>query len=239
MATSRYSLDTGEGTFLYLPGSRAKPSGRRLVLFAHGYNGSAAGAPYETFFRVPADVLGLPCLAVDAGGLATWGNDAAVNAIAAAWSWAKTNLDIKTDKFVLTGGSMGFATAFNYASRNPTQVKALVGAIPVTSLLDIHDNNIAGYAASIEAAHGGATAWNAAKATRDPTTAAASVAAIPQRLYNAVADPVCRPTAIDAYVTAVGVNASKITHDPQGVNSGHATNNLDVADLAAFLAPYV
>lgn len=211
------------------------PTGRRLAILSHGHG--AAGELWFTNTMLSRLVAmlherGFCVLAADMGGPAVWGNDTARGALANWWAYAKALLGVKTDKLVGIGWSMGNIAQATWAADNPSQVAALVGLTPVANLKDIRDANRNGYAASINAAYGGAAAFDAARATRDPAARAPELAGLPMKVYRASDDPICTPATVDAYAATTGaatVNLGAV---------GHNINTVDFADVANFLAPY-
>lgn len=158
----------------------------------------------------------------DAGGGVTFGNDTALNAIAAAQTHAKASHGAKTGKIALHGTSMGAANALGYTRANPSNVACVVGTIPAIDIEDIRANNRGGYQATIHTAYGSNALWQAARPTHNPVEFASEISAIPVLLFCSSNDPICIRARADAFATAHGnttiVDLGAVSHDAQTVN---------------------
>jgi hypothetical protein len=184
----------------------------------------------------PSLAESVPVISAAFGGGNQWGNDTSQTRIGQLWTYVKSQLGTKTDKFVGIGVSKGMTALLNYTRANPGNVAALLGIVPAVNVSDIHDNNRGGNQASIDTAYG--AAWAANAATHDPalnTTTHASQA-IPMKLIYGDSDTVVIPSTVTAFASAVGATA---------VSKG-ATDHLTTApaidsyvDVWKFIAPYV
>lgn len=162
-------------------------------------------------------------------GSGLYGNDTVLARIEAAWTWAKANVAVKQDKFIIDAGSRGTVDAINYAQRNPSKVIALVAGIPVCDAEDVRANNRSNQQAAIEAAYTNNAGWQAARASRNPVEIAASYGAtgIPSRFYVSSNDNVALPQYADQFVASAS-NVSKVDIGAQG----HSTNGLNPNDVS-------
>lgn len=163
--------------------------------------------------------LNVPVISAAFGGADQWGNDTAQTRIGQAWTFVKSALGTKTDKFVGIGVSKGATALLNYTRANPTNVAALLLIVPAVNLTDIHDNNRSGNAANIEAAYGGAAAWTTAAAAHDPAlnTATHASQAIPTFIIYGDADTTILPSSVTSFASAVGASTQLVT------GGGHLT----------------
>jgi pimeloyl-ACP methyl ester carboxylesterase len=204
-----------------------KPDGSRPgCVYCHSLGAKAMSALDPTLAQPMAWAIanaGLPLLATDLGGTATWGNDTAQ----ARASDAKTALQgavggAKAGKVAAIGVSMGGLSSLNWIRANPALVSALALVCPVVDLGYEHDNNVNGYAASIEAAYGGAAGYAAAVAAHDPTQNAAAIAAlgIPIQMWRASNDAIAVTARQDAFAQAAGIPVVDLGAIGHTVNAG-------------------
>lgn len=199
----------GEGrTFYSPPGIQIGTSGTRVVLGFHGFTG---GYRDPANFETPEGYLSMAasegrlCCTADWGG-DTWGNDATVGSgglVDQALALCGA-MGAKVDGGIwLYAGSMGAATATNWATRNKSKVAAMALIQPAVNLVKIHDV-VAGGAASIEAAYGGLAGWNAAKATHDPMQFASGMTGVPTKVWYSTGDATIDPVDPPAYASLAG-----------------------------------
>lgn len=178
---------------------------------------------------------GFPCIAADfgstSGGL--WGNDTVLTRMTQAWTFLKTRLNVQPDRVLLSAGSGGGLNMLNWMRANPGSVAAAEAVIPAIGLRDIHDNNRDNRTAEIESVYGGAAAYNAAAAQKDPSNNVASVPSVPLRFWYSTSDPICIPSITEAFVAA-HPTAELISMGAVG----HAVANVPPGAAAEFLAPY-
>lgn len=191
--------------------------------------------------RVVPDMLtngsahgGLFCAGTILGGGATWGNDASINAITDLVSDLNVRYGTRTDKVALYGESMGALTMLNWAWRNPSKVAYIAMTIPALNLTDIHDDNLFGFGASIEAAYGGLAGYNAARATHDPMLNLNLITPFGDRigLWAGVADALCDITFARTLATTTGAH---LFEEP----GGHQFDLWDVQVVADWFLPKV
>jgi pimeloyl-ACP methyl ester carboxylesterase len=241
MLTSRSvgAFRTGEVSVLAL-GRCARPDNSRYgAIFCPGYQGNA-DVYYQPVYNGPVHALaesGTPCLMADHGGNSTWGNDTAMAAMDAAYTYLTTTGGAKPGKVFLSGGSMGTLTMLNWAKRNPTKVAGIACALPAVSLTDLHDNRYVDapgttnpVRALVETAYGGATAYAAAVGTHDPNLTPGAFTGIPMKLYYSTDDPVALPSIALAFAAAVGSSCKVASLGARG----HNADNLDPVDIAEF-----
>lgn len=200
----------------------------RLVIQCHGRDATALeglDAVYGAAARGLAD-LGYPVLSIDAGGKRTWGNDASINAVVNAVAWARANRFAvsATKDPIIIGVSMGGATALNYArAHDAAAVVSLIGAVDVD---DLHDRNYNGFAAEIEAAWGGAAAYEAAKLTHNPIDNLAQFdGSVPTCFWYSDTDPVTPLAKVQQAAELAGGNLFSMGA------IGHSVAGLDVRTL--------
>lgn len=219
----------------------------RLVLRQHGAGssyreGMVLASRYSLLTRALTDA-GLAVLFVDASDLASggWGNAAAVARLDSAWTWAKANLPIKTDKCVILGQSAGNVWGLNWARANSSQVAAIASYIGVMDLQDVRDNNRSNLASGIDLAHSGVSGTPPPDySTISPVNYAADLAAIPQRHYYSTDDTVSLPSTLDAYLAAGGLSSeSKVAFGTVGhsIGSGLGSTTLRT-ESAAWLSTF-
>lgn len=202
--------------------------GKRAVVYCHGANRTAkdgvggSGVGYADIPRYLGEDL--PVIYADLGGLYTWGNGTARGKLDAVRTWM-TSVGALTDQIILVGASMGAALACNWARVNPTLVKALALFIPAVDVEDIRANNRSGLQAGIETAWTDNTAWQAARATNNPVEYAASLSAIPSRVWYSTDDPICLPAKAQAFAAAAGSTLTSLGA------VGHDVTGLDITDI--------
>lgn len=232
--SARQDIITSGERHVYIP---AKTAGtKRLVVFLHGVGQSALDATWYAhramrLFKAINDA-DLPQLIIDGDDESGWGNDASVTRLAAAWTWAKANLPVKTDKLCLVGSSMGATWGLNYAKANPTQVAGFAGIIPCLDLQYIVDNNPSSLAAGVTTAYG--TINDAVYAAHSPVRFGSSVTAVPQKLWYSDTDTVTPNASTNTYATASGAalaSLGSIGHSLGSAPLGSVPNS----DIAAWL----
>jgi dienelactone hydrolase len=208
------------------------------VIYVHGAEGTGAGGLAWTAFPgrwATLNAVARHCtvLSSDLGGNATWGNDAVISAISAAWTYLKTLPGVSQDKVSLLCQSMGGTAAIAWAAANPTQVDRVAMMIPVINLLDVR--NSSAYQSAIDAAYGGAYSEATYGAAHNPLTIAAAgkLSGIPIQLWYGATDTLCKPEYALQFAAAAG------SCQLRKMNGGHAEEtvyNMDSEAIAAFLA---
>lgn len=199
----------GETTIAFLDRFHKPSTGaRRGVLVPHGAGGAAVDFLPATYRR-PLDALaraGYPCLAIDAGGTLTFGNDTAITATQTdVGVLTGATVGAKADKVFVYGGSMGALVALNWARQHASLVGALALTIPALDLDDIYQNDKGSYRAAIGTAYG-VTYPTAIPnlATHSPVAYPADVT-FPVKIWSSSNDPVASNTAAcQTWATAVG-----------------------------------
>lgn len=213
-------VHTGEADLTIIPSTWA--GGGPVVLVCHGAGGSPA-----TYFlsaaRRDLDLLadtGCCVVVAELGGTSTWANDTVLSRITEARTYAGETWGADVDRTVLIGDSMGAMSALIWAVNNPGLWACVAGRIPVVAADALHDRQPTGLGLLIDAAYGGAAAWETAKADRDPSAAgpAAAIAAVADRvrLWYSTNDPIVLPSDITTFTAATGVQArplGDIGHD--------------------------
>jgi hypothetical protein len=227
---------TGERHIAAFPAQWNRSGTRRLVIECRGGSNSTVSSNQPFFVHwATAGLVALCCdLGSPNGASGLYGNDTVLARIASAWTWAKANLPVKTDKFVLSGGSRGSADAINYLVRNASQVIACVLGIPPVNLEDVRANNRSSQQAVIEAAYTNNAGWQAARPTRNPWEMGASVAAtgVPLHVWSSTDDPISLPTYTTDFVAATGA-----THHSMGA-VGHSVPASVWPEMDAYASQY-
>lgn len=212
----------------------------RPVLYCHE-NGGGAGsiAAQAAYWEVIPDRLRTVLAAHDLGSATNWGNDAALTAltafkatVAGAGYWSQA----RDSKVVLFGGSMGTVTALNWARANPTLVAAIVIGLPVVDAEDVRANNRGALQAPIEAAYTNNAGWQSARATHNPIEYAASLSAIPMKLWYASDDTIALPANVLSFQALVGASCEVQSMGAVGHTFAYA---MLAEEIAAYLAAYV
>ena len=229
----------GERHLLAVPTQWDRTSERWLVIRTRG--GSASTVFTDEEFLHHWASAGYPVLSCDLGSpngaAGLYGGDTVVataGRIKEAWAWAKANVAIFDDKFILDGGSRGGVDALNYLIRHPADVLACTLSIPVCDAEDVRANDRSGQQAAIEAAYGGNAGWQAARPTRNPVEIADDVAASGVRLkvWSSTNDPVCLPAFTAAFVAASGCE-----HQSLGA-VGHSQAGQDFTQMHEFVGRF-
>lgn len=205
---------------------------RMGVLYCHGAGtlgadqGSAADG-LKAVLAALAERWPLGC--ADLGGAFTWGNATARTAVGTEKT-AIQSAGAASGKVALVGGSMGAATALNFARANPTLVASVSLILPAVDLNDIHDNNRGGYAASINAAVGGDPS---AVANSSPAGADWTGVSIPMKAWYASDDAIVIASTVTTFMTArsgTAVNVGALGHTDAAIA---AVPPSDVVDFIA------
>jgi pimeloyl-ACP methyl ester carboxylesterase len=196
------------------------------VIMCHGYNVLADAFVDTTGAALPAEWhtargIGLANgfgLAIDAGGLSTWGIDAVVapgGAIDDAIAYAAAQYGTRTDKVALYGTSMGAANVLGWAWRNPGKVHALVTTIGLLGLDSLRIRNVLGLGDVMVAVYGGLAAFQAAVPTHDPLANLANLAPLGDRmhLFYSPTDLITPGSEVDQFVAATGCAATNVGND--------------------------
>lgn len=176
MTFGQYAIgkyQTGEGQ-LRLSAQDAKFDGTEHgILVMHGHGGDATQFDMLTSYQgahteALADA-GFIVLSIDAGGPATWGNDAAMTAGLNAYNWLVGAGKAKAGKVGVMGWSMGGLNSLNWIKRNASKVAGAWEWCPATDLDYFHGTSgytpaydhtgnmfFGNWASEIDGAYGGA-----------------------------------------------------------------------------------
>lgn len=240
--TTQYTVGgaaVGEQQTLLRP--RRNWQGRRAVVWCHGANRSGIDGVSTGYADVPRAIAeDFPVLYSDLGGLYTWGNDLSQTRINDARTWMAAQ-GAFTDKVILAAGSMGAAAACNFARTYPGFVHGLALFIPAVDVEAIRAGNRLGTAASIEAAYTNLAGWTAARPTHNPIEyAATALSTFPIRIWYSSDDPVCLPSEVEAFATAVGAELTSVGasgHDVAGIDLIQVRDWIKRLDRGAELYP--
>lgn len=230
----QYAVGSGEAHALFLRRHRPLAVGRGVV-WCHEHGATADFLRAEPQFGATAFAdAGIPVIACDLGGAATWGNDTAQSRIQSAWDYLVAQSGCASDKVLLYSRSMGTFEAWLWALANPTKVAAIASSLLAVDLIGIHDGDLGGFATEIETAYGGSSGWNAAKAAHDPYSLRASYAGLfPSAIWYSTDDPLALPARATTFGAAVGATM----HSLGAV--AHTDANLDPLEPYDFLRAYV
>lgn len=151
----RYSAET---SVLMTP-RRVDPT-RCAIIYAHGANGNAANVVDGTSQKAITATMaaaahaGFVVLSGDWGGPQTYGNDAEMAEMDAGWEWLRTTGLCRSDKVILTGGSMGFLSIARWAADNEIEVAGMNGWIPAIDIDALRNTDALGMRDLINAAWG-------------------------------------------------------------------------------------
>lgn len=257
------AYQAGEQGIILVPKKLPAAGTKRGVIVAHGYLGDATlaygtanlatyGGPAVTAASGGPETVGL---AIDAGGAATWGNNASITAVGNAWTWlkAQTALGVKTDKVLLIGGSMGALPVLNWARQNLAQVAAIALIIPVLDLQDCHDNaagrsqngvnvgaTLPNLRTDIEASAGGVGNLTPTYySTHSPAVFAAQLAGIPIQIWESANDINTNANGITTAAAFAAAAGGTLVNQGVQPGTGHSPGSLTAEQVAAFLATYV
>lgn len=226
------------------------PNAKTGVAFAHGFLGNA-DYPTEWFDTTPPDfdndvkakelaqriaMQQIPAIATDLGA-STWGNDTVIASYGSTVTFLNSRTGARTDRVMLLGMSMGALTVLNWAVANISKVAAIGLLLPCVDLADIHDNNRGGFQAAVEGAYGGLSGYTAAEPTHNPANFTATLSSVPIRIWYSTDDPICVPSVVTAFGSAVGATMTSlgaVSHSWQSL----ALANFDAQDAAEWFAQY-
>lgn len=221
-----------------------------IALPGHGNNGWGYLPPALgfDFARLFAN-LGIAFMAIDAGGIATWGGPPAQTAIANAVTRALALFG--GAKVGILGYSMGGLGALNYVKRNPANVAGTYLIDPVTDLEWVHKTAgyvpgydtapaaavNAGWPGEAETAYGtNAAGWAAAAAGWSPQAFAGNLASIPLRIAHATDDTTVPANASAALIAAIGSKSAVLRPPPLTGDHTGVWANLPPGDVVGFFA---
>lgn len=234
---------TGENHLLIVPTQWNRTTPLPVVIRTRG--GAASTVFTDQNFCdhwTKAGYVVLTCDLGSSGGAGgKYGNDTVVGSLAnngrieKAWAWAKTNVAVLTDQFILDGGSRGAVDALNYLIRHPANVACCTLTIPLLDVEDIRANNRANQQAVIEAAYTNNAGWQTARPSRNPVEIADDVVAsgVPLKLWTSSNDDICLPAFADAFAAAAGCERTNFGA------AGHTVNGLDFTQLHDFAEAFV
>lgn len=202
------------------------------VLACHGWE--VGPAPYAHWtspdasfaFRKLAN-LGFVCASADFGGGSNWGNDEGHLSIPEALTFLNGKFGTSTTSYAMVMFSMGNLYGLNRIWRFPAQLKVGAMVIPAVNLQNIHDRNVLGMEASIDAAYTNHAGYLAGLATHSPALNASLVAPVGSKIkcWRSSDDNVTFAAEVDAFCTAAG-----ITRVDLGA-VGHSTTGMNMMDL--------
>lgn len=238
VATSYGTKGTERG--LVMTGTRWPGDGTRTaVLWAHGHAGTGVGemtSPDNGRVLRKLGDGGLAVVSSDYGGGTTWGDDAAQTKLSDAYSFATTTLGAKSGKVLLGGWSMGVLAVLNWARANPSKVAAIACVLPAVDLVDLHDNNRAGFKAEIESTYGlgsvPSVAGNATIAAHDPAQNTGAYIGVPIKLWYSSDDSVVIPSVVTTFASNTGAQTQSLGA------VGHTLTSVDENQVLAFLGQY-
>lgn len=206
----------------YMPGSD-----RRLVVYCHGRGVVATEALDATYGQTARALAeeGYAVLSIDAAGATAWANSTSQSRLTSGIAWGRTGpLGASASKPpLLVGTSMGGMTALKYARTDPTAVAGVISLIGALDPDYIHDNNVSGLAAEMEAAYGSLAAYDAALPTTSAVQFAADLAGIPTLLVTSTSDTVTPNTAVTTVAAAAGsdtISLGPVGHTLTGLDTG-------------------
>lgn len=208
---------TGENGVAWVP--RTGGRGRPGILVCHGADNTAQSSWASTVNwrsnRICQSLAtrGFVLLASDFGGPNTFGNDLSMTRMSAARTWL-TAQGCAPDEVMLLGASMGGLMALNYASRNPTAVKAVVGIEPLINLDEIRNGDTLGLRDEID------TAWGVTYPAALPARASIHQSAnyqplidykIPVQLHYSTGDVTVSASSITTFGASVGAELHRVS----------------------------
>lgn len=236
-AATRFGISGPTFGETYVAGApRVREPERRAVLCLRGASNTAIQS-FEDVRRLAEH--GYPAIAGDfgwttSGNGSLWGNSTMVARMKAAWDWMIANYGARQDQVLIAGYSAGFVAAYNFARTYPGKVAAMAANVPGVNLRDLHDRNVLGLAANMEAAYGGTlTSFNDAMPVSNPAENLSELEGIPIKAWYSTNDTICLPAdtlALDAGVVSASVESVGAR--------GHTGGPFGVEDHAEFLADY-
>lgn len=240
ITTASVSLITSGEMQILIDPSSDQDLKRYPILYTHGAGSNADALNNYGRSGIRMNYVadsGVYGISADFGGPQTWGNDAAINSMSAAYNYAMARGKSKSGKVALCGGSMGGLNALVWAARNPEKVSCISVYIPVIDLVGIWENNISGFRSLIDNAYGG---WNtgAMAATNDPLTMAKNghFKNIPILINYGSTDEICLPEKTETFAAYVGSNVTM-----NKLVGGHAEsteNQIDRISESEFILRY-
>jgi pimeloyl-ACP methyl ester carboxylesterase len=212
---------------------------RRGLIFCHGAGASAdSGMAVGVSNKLPAlAAAGYPIAICDLGAAAysgqAWANADSMSAMDAAWTFLKSQMNVKTDKVYLWGDSMGTCTSMAWTRVNLATVAALGVTVPVLDPNDIYQNNKGtGLRAGMQ------TAWGVTYPTPLPSVATwapvsmggSDLAGLQIKLWTSTDDPVASNTAAASLWGGCGAT---VTIQDFGAH-GHNASFVDPLQMVQF-----
>jgi hypothetical protein len=206
------------------------------IIYLHGGTGYLGG--YGTFgIMDPVNTFGefnlitalskhWPIMVSDLGGIQTWGNATAMNAIAAART-ALIAAGAKNGPMGLVGASMGHDNAIQYANAHLANVACIAGIIGLCDVGNLYSTNALAQAASIAAAWG-VTYPAALPAGAEIKGLAAGLRGLPWQMWCSDGDTVIPIATVQAFGAAIGGPVHITNHGDHGEASIDATPTDDL-----------
>lgn len=221
-----------EAHYFMTPKGQKRDGSLTGVLLCHGHNDTAL-IPTATndWLKIPRRLVeaGLPVMAADLGGIATWGNDTAQTRVATAFSFMQTSLGVRSDRLLLLGMSMGHQLAANFALNNLAVVKAIGGVFPVVNLPNMRGS----YGTEIDTAYTDNAGYTAALPTHNPDQYAASLST-PSYLLYSTGDTVVLPADVVSYEAALP-SGQLATIASAGAHATATITDAEITGLVNFL----
>lgn len=248
--TGQYCTRNGETAWIFVPHSWKRDQSRRGIIACHGALQNASGGSGQSGqlagqIMAMAAATGCVCVFPDLAGTpgtnAAWGNDSSLTTLASHWATLKSEFNVKPDKMILSGVSMGGATALlallnpsSLANLGAANIAALELEVPAVNISDIHDNNRLAQQAPIDTAY--AANWAGVKAARDPilNMTTFNSLGIPMSIQYASDDPVCLPQ----FAIQFAANVTNVQLFSQGA-VGHSIAGVNLTRRSSFLLQYV
>jgi acetyl esterase/lipase len=201
------------------------------IIHCHGYQSSPAEAAYaglydwrKVLWRAAAG--GIPVMAIDAAGQASFGNAASTTALQNALTWFGANYGVRTDRIMLSGTSMGASVALNYwKNGTPPTTAAFIGFFPA---LDWTDSGLSSFATARDTAYTNNAGWLAAKSVRNPQDYASTITP-PMHLIHSSGDANARSAAVTAFAAAA--TSSTVTTTALASAGAHITAAMTDAEI--------
>jgi alpha-beta hydrolase superfamily lysophospholipase len=138
-------ITAGEAMYLLSPHGRVDPADRKCIIALHGHGANALQFSVIGGWAGGQHVQNLAhngyyVLSIDAGGATTWNNKKAMDAITAAYNYARTVLGIPGTRIALFGWSMGGGNSLQWFKENPAKVCGAYVWAPMTNLTTFHND---------------------------------------------------------------------------------------------------
>lgn len=215
-----------------------------VVLYTHGYGGSGWSQGIQQFGGEVADALtdiGFLVIGLDVGGQ-LWGNSTAIALMNIAITWAQTNHGVKSSKAHALGFSMGGLTSINFGNMSPSTCASVSALNPAYDLTTFHNSFGGFYAASIEAAFGGAGSWTATGQNGGYSPLAEAFNntrfTVPMKIWYNLDDPTVLPSGIEGlkfFLQFYGKSPALVKFRNNGNGGGHTPVSTSPFEVASWI----